>query len=66
MWYVVSADEGATLISGFSKQITPKEYKERVHNGTFDEVLQTCAIGRVMCSMYLLAVYMVLGQVPLW
>ena len=44
MWYVVSADEGATLISGFSKQITPKEYKERVHNGTFDEVLQTCAI----------------------
>ena len=44
MWYVVSADEGATLISGFSRQITPKEYKERVHNGTFDEVLQTCAI----------------------
>lgn len=44
MWYVVSADEGATLISGFSRQITPKEYKERVHDGTFDEVLQTCAI----------------------
>lgn len=44
MWYVVSADQGATLISGFSRQITPKEYKERVHNGTFDEVLQTCAI----------------------
>lgn len=51
MWYVVSADEGATLISGFSRQITPKEYKERVHNGTFDEVLQTCAIRPGMFSM---------------
>lgn len=44
MWYVVDADKGAKLISGFSKQITPKEYKERVHNGTFAEVLQTCEI----------------------
>ena len=44
MWYVVDADKGAKLISGFSEQITPKEYKDRVHNGTFAEVLQTCAI----------------------
>ncbi len=44
MWYVVDADKGAKLISGFSEQITPKEYKERVHNGTFAEVLQTCEI----------------------
>ena len=41
MWYVVSADKGAKLISGFSEQITAKEYKERVYNGTFAEVLQT-------------------------
>jgi len=33
MWYVIAAEE-----------ITPKEYKDRVHNGTFAEVLQTCAI----------------------
>ena len=39
-----SADKGAKLISGFSEQITPKEYKERVYNGTFAEVLQTCDI----------------------
>ena len=35
MWYVIAADQGAKLISGFAEQITPKEYKERVYNGTF-------------------------------
>lgn len=44
MWYVISADPGAKLISGFSQEITPKEYKERVHDGTFADVLQSCAI----------------------
>lgn len=40
MWYVVDADKGAKLRSGFSEQITPKEYKERVHNNTIMDVLQ--------------------------
>lgn len=40
MWYVLNADEGAKLYSGFSTQITPKEYKERIHNSTITEVLQ--------------------------
>lgn len=44
MWYVIAADKGAKLISGFAEQITPKDYKERVYNGTFAEVLQTCEI----------------------
>ncbi|WP_291528196.1 type I phosphomannose isomerase catalytic subunit [Bacteroides sp. UBA939] len=44
MWYVVSADKGAKLISGFSRLITPKEYKERVYDGTFADVLQTCDV----------------------
>lgn len=44
MWYVISAEKNAHLISGFSKQITPKEYKERVYDGTFADVLQTCLI----------------------
>ena len=44
MWDVIAADKGAKLISGFAEEITPKEYKDRVHNGTFAEVLQTCAI----------------------
>lgn len=44
MWYVIAAEKDAKLISGFSEQISPKEYKDRVHNGTFADVLQTCAI----------------------
>ncbi|WP_321330907.1 type I phosphomannose isomerase catalytic subunit [uncultured Bacteroides sp.] len=40
MWYVVGADEGAKLRSGFSEQITPKEYKDRVYNNTITDVLQ--------------------------
>lgn len=44
MWYVIAAGKGARLISGFSRQITQKEYKERVGNGTFAEVVQSCDI----------------------
>lgn len=40
MWYVIDADKGAKLRSGFSEQITPKEYKERVYNNTITDVLQ--------------------------
>lgn len=41
MWYVVGADEGSqTAFRGFSEQITPKEYKDRVHNNTITDVLQ--------------------------
>ena len=39
MWYVIDADKGAKITSGFSQQITKKEYKERVFNNTFSEVL---------------------------
>ncbi len=44
MWYVIAADQGAKLISGFAEQITPKDYKDRVFKGTFAEVLQSCRI----------------------
>ena len=40
MWYVISAQEGAGLYSGFSQQITPDEYVKRVENNTFMDVLQ--------------------------
>ena len=40
MWYVIDADKDAKLRSGFSEQITPKEYKERIHNNTITDVLQ--------------------------
>ena len=40
MWYVIDAKPGAGLYSGFSKQITPEEYVERIQNNTITDVLQ--------------------------
>ena len=40
MWYVIDADKGAKLRSGFSTQITAKEYKERIYRNTITEVLE--------------------------
>lgn len=45
MWYVIDADKGAKLRSGFSKEITPKEYKERVFDHTITDVLQEYEIA---------------------
>lgn len=39
MWYVVSADEGAHLKSGFSKQLTPAEYERKVADHTLTDAL---------------------------
>lgn len=39
MWYVMDAAPGAKLRSGFKKEITPKEYKEMVHNSTIADAL---------------------------
>lgn len=39
MWYIVQADEGSSVISGFSEKITPEEYNELVKNNTIMEVL---------------------------
>ena len=46
MWYVIDADKGAKLRSGFSQEITPKEYKERVYNNTITDVLQEYEIHK--------------------
>ena len=39
MWYVVSADKDAHLMSGLSAEITPEEYVSRVENNTIIDVL---------------------------
>ena len=39
MWYVVSADTDAHLMSGLSVEITPEEYVSRVENNTITDVL---------------------------
>lgn len=39
MWYVIDAEPGASLISGFSRPITMDEYDRRVADDTLSEVL---------------------------
>ncbi len=39
MWYVLDAEPGSELISGFSKEITKEEFQERIANGTIKEVM---------------------------
>lgn len=39
MWYVVAADEGAHLKSGFAKQVTPEEYEASVADNTITDIL---------------------------
>ncbi|MCM1346179.1 MAG: class I mannose-6-phosphate isomerase [Bacteroides sp.] len=46
MWYVLGADKGAHLYSGFQKQITPSEYTARVADGSICEVLHSCEVER--------------------
>lgn len=40
MWYVIKADKGASLYSGFSLQIDKEEYVKRVENNTIMDVLK--------------------------
>ena len=40
MWYVLKAEPGAVLYSGFNQAITPYEYEKRVEDGSICEVLQ--------------------------
>lgn len=41
MWYVVEADENAHLIAGFSCQTDRHEFKEKLDEGTYMDVLRT-------------------------
>lgn len=39
MWYIIDAQPGSYLYSGFKKEITKEEYKERINNGTICDVV---------------------------
>ncbi len=39
MWYVIDAQPGAKLISGFTKELTKEEYTQHVKKGTLEQVL---------------------------
>ncbi|MBO5135077.1 MAG: class I mannose-6-phosphate isomerase [Bacteroidaceae bacterium] len=40
MWYVVDADPGSRLRSGFAKQVTPDEYEQSIADNTITDLLQ--------------------------
>lgn len=40
MWYVVNASEGATLYSGFAKQMTPETYIKSIEENNFMDYLK--------------------------
>lgn len=46
MWYVVDADKGARLRSGFAKQVTPAEYEASVEDNTITDILKEYDIQR--------------------
>jgi mannose-6-phosphate isomerase len=44
MWYVVEADENATLINGFSKKINSEQFLKRQENGELKNVLNSLKV----------------------
>ena len=45
MWYVLEAEPGASLLTGFSRPIAPAEYERRVADNTLPDVLNRQAIA---------------------
>lgn len=39
MWYVLQADEGATLISGFNQEVNEEIYLEKLNSGSLGDIL---------------------------
>lgn len=39
MWYILRADEGAKVLAGFNRPMSPEEYDARVGDGTITDVL---------------------------
>ena len=46
MWYVVDADPGTHILSGFAKQITPDEYETSITENTITNLLQKYSIHK--------------------
>ncbi len=46
MWYVVDADNGAKLRSGFAREVTPAEYVASVENDTVTDILKEYEVSQ--------------------
>ncbi len=45
-WYILDAEEGATILYGFTRRITREELRERVADQTLEEVLRKVPVKR--------------------
>lgn len=46
MWYIVDADEGASLVYGFAKDVTRQEYKAAIENNTLMDILNKVPVHK--------------------
>ncbi|MEG1475015.1 MAG: type I phosphomannose isomerase catalytic subunit [Longicatena sp.] len=46
MWYILDAEEGASLYYGTNKEITKEEYRQRIENDTILEVLKSVPVQK--------------------
>ena len=46
MWYILDAEEGATLYYGTNKEITKEEFRERIENNTILDVLKSVPVHK--------------------
>lgn len=46
MWYILDAEEGASLYYGTNKEITKEEFRERIENNTFLDVLKKVPVHK--------------------
>ena len=49
MWYIVDCEEGAYIYFGFSREIDAAEYRERILNGTLQNVLNKVEVHKGDC-----------------
>lgn len=43
MWYIIQADEGAKILTGFDRPMSPEEYEQRVADNTIVDVIHATA-----------------------
>lgn len=63
MWYVIDADEGASLIYGFQHEVTEKILRKAVETGTLDKHLKKFQSTGAILTLFRRGLYTVLVRV---
>lgn len=66
MWYVIDADEGASLIYGFQHEVTEEILRKAVDTGTLDKHLQKFKFIKGIHTLFQRVRYTVLVKVSFW